>query len=132
MSFQSKSISEIRSLDGTVFAFKIDGHIDDDESEALAEYMNDAFDKHDSVCMLMDLTAYDGSDWDSLFDWEVIKSRVRSLGKVEKYAVIGASKNASKMIELFDRVLPVEAKSFDAADADKAWQLVGAKPYVAA
>ncbi|MEQ8657456.1 MAG: STAS/SEC14 domain-containing protein [Hyphomicrobiales bacterium] len=126
--FSHGAITQIPTNSPTVYAFKVTGHIDDDASEAMAKLMNDVFDRTESVNMLLDLTDFSGSDWDSMLDGDVIESRFRALSHVARYAVIGAPDNAAKMIGLMDKIIPVEAKAFDAAEADKAWQFVGATP----
>lgn len=124
--FHHGAVAQIETKSPKLYAFRIAGHIDDDTSEALAEFMNAAFDRHDEkVDMLMDLSGFTGSDWDSLFDGDVLKSRFRALKEVDKYAVIGAPEKAQKMIGWMDKIIPVQARAFDAADADEAWSWVG-------
>jgi alkanesulfonate monooxygenase SsuD/methylene tetrahydromethanopterin reductase-like flavin-dependent oxidoreductase (luciferase family) len=129
--FNHGPIQQIPTNSETVFAFQIHGHIDDDASEALAKFMNDAFDKHPKVNMLLDMAKFTGSDWDSMFDGDVIKSRFRSLQHVDRYAVVGAPDRAAKMIALMDKVIPVDARAFDEHESAKAWGFVGAKPIAA-
>ncbi|MEH6829995.1 MAG: STAS/SEC14 domain-containing protein [Sulfitobacter sp.] len=124
-------ITEIESDAPNVHAFRVSGHIDDDASEALAKHMNGVFDGSDKVNMLLDLTCFTGSDWDSWFDGDVITSRFRALSHVKRYAVIGAPEKAAKMINLIDKVIPVEAKAFDASNAVDTWEFVGARPIAA-
>jgi len=124
--FSHGAIQEIATDGADIYAFKVTGHIDDDASEAMAEFMNDVFDRKEDVNMLLDLTGFTGSDWDSMLDGDVIESRFRALRHVKKYAVIGAPDRAAKMIGLMDKVIPVEAKAFDASDVAAAWAFVGA------
>ncbi len=123
--FSFGPISQIPTTFDNVYAFKLSGHLDDDAAEALAKYMNDAFDHHDKLNMLMDLTDFSGSDWDSMLDGDVIRSRLRSLTKVEKYAVVGASDRAEKMIGIMDKIIPVDAKAFEPKEMQSAWHFVG-------
>ncbi|MEL6644821.1 MAG: STAS/SEC14 domain-containing protein [Pseudomonadota bacterium] len=130
--FTHGPITQIETDKPTVYAFRITGHIDDDASEALAEYMNAVFDKHDEkIDMLLDLTAFTGSDWDSMLDGDVIASRFRALSEVRRDAVIGAPDRAAKMIGFMDKIIPVEAKAFDTEDSREAWDFVGASPQMA-
>ncbi|WP_187432333.1 hypothetical protein ROLI_047490 (plasmid) [Roseobacter fucihabitans] len=129
--FNQGPIQQIPTDNETVFAFQIHGHIDDDASEALAKFMNDVFDKHPKVSMLLEMTKFTGSDWDSMLDGDVIKSRFRSLQHVARYAVVGAPDRAAKMIGLMDKVIPVEARAFDTHEITQAWDFVGAQPIVA-
>ena len=125
--FSNGPITEIETTAAHVHAFRITGHIDDDASDALAEHMNGVFDQQDEVNMLLDLTGFTGSDWDSMLDGDVLKSRFRALSHVKKYAVVGAPERAAKMIGFMNKFIPVEAKAFDAGDIAQAWAFIGAQ-----
>jgi len=125
--FSHGPIRQIPTTSPTVYAFSFNGHIDDDDAEALAEYMNAVFDRHDKVSMLMDLSGFTGSDWDAMLDGDVIASRFRALSHVDRYAVVGAPERAATMIGLMDKIIPVQAKAFDTAEMSAAWTFVGAQ-----
>lgn len=125
--FRSASVTELKTDQPHVHAFRISGEIDDDTSEDLAKHMNAVFDAAPGkVNMLIDLTHFEGSDWTAIFDDDVVSSRVRALSSVEKYAVVGAPESAEKMIEFMNAIIPVDAKTFDATDIAAAWAFVGA------
>ena len=124
--FSHGPITQIPADRETVFAFVIAGHITDDDSEALAKYMNRAFDAHDKVDMLLDLSGMTGSDWDAAFDDDVIRSRFRALKHVRRYAVVGAPKGAATMIGIMDKIIPVDARTFDTQA--EAWDFLEARP----
>lgn len=126
--FSFGPITQIPTDNSTVYAFRVIGHIHDDASEALSDFMNTVFDTHAKVNMLLDLSQFTGSDWDSMLDGDVIKSRLRSLKHVQRYAVVGAPDRAATMIALMDKIIPVEARAFDTADIAKAWDFAGAQP----
>lgn len=131
--FRTTSITEIPTNRTDVHAFRFNGHVSADASEDLAEHMNAVFDAADGkVSMLMDLTNFEGSDWTAIFDDDVAVSRVRSISSVEKYAVIGAPEKASRMIEFMDKLIPVDARAFEAHEVDAAWSFVGAQETSAA
>ena len=123
-----QSIKQIRTEAADVYAFDISGHVSADDAEAMAQYMNDVFDKSDKVSMLMRLNDYTGSDATAMFDDDVIASRWRSLAKVDRYVVVGAPAFAEKMIAVMDKIIPVDAKTFDADDEVSAWAYVGTTP----
>ncbi|MFP7674004.1 STAS/SEC14 domain-containing protein [Marivita sp. S0852] len=127
--FKHGSISKIETTAPNLHAFRITGHVDDDDLEAMAEYMNKVFDTtEDKVDMLIDMGGMTGRDMDAMFDGDVMKAHMRSWSKVRRYAVIAAPDRAGKMIEWSDKVIPVEARAFDASEADNAWAFVGARP----
>lgn len=124
--FSSGPITQFQTTSPDLYAFAITGHVDDDAAEDLAKYMNAAFDAHDGkVNMLLDLSAFTGSDWDSFLDGDVITSRFRALKHVDKYAVIGAPEGAARMISIMDKVIPVQARAFAVEESDAAWAWVG-------
>jgi hypothetical protein len=125
--FSHGPISQIETDNPDVYAFKITGHIDDDASEAMAKFMNSVFDSKEKVNMLLDMTAFTGSDWDSMLDGDVIESRFRSLKHVKKYAVVGAPDKAASMISFMDKLILVDARAFDADEESAAWAFVGAR-----
>ena len=125
--FTHGPVTQIPTTDPKVYAFRITGHVDEDTSEALAKFMNTTFDEHEGkVDMLLDMTFFTGSDWDSFLDSDVIASRFRSLKHVHRYAVVGAPAGAARMISMMDKVIPVEARAFE--DLEAAWAFVGAEP----
>ncbi len=124
--FVTPSVRETPNDADNVFAFHIIGEVSRDDMSAMAEYMNEQFDRHDKVSMLLIFDRYEGSETGASFDWSVLKSQVRSLGKVEKYAVVDAPDRAAKTIETMDSIIPVDARAFE--HADDAWAFVGARP----
>ena len=110
-----------------VFAFHIMGEVTAEDMAAMARYMNEQFDRHDKVSMIMIFDIAKGAERGASFDWEVIKSRVRSLTKVEKYAVVDAPENAERMISAMNKFIPTEARAFDTEE--EAWEFVQARPF---
>ncbi|MBJ3762202.1 STAS/SEC14 domain-containing protein [Maribius pontilimi] len=125
--FIRPTIREAPTTERDVFAFHIIGEVTADDMSAMADYMNTQFDKHDTVSMLLMFDIYDGAERGASFDWETLKSRVRALGKVRRYAVVGGSDAAKQAVEWSGKMLPVDARSFDAANEDAAWAFLGAQ-----
>ena len=124
--FTTATIREAPNNTEGIYAFHIIGKVTSDDMSAMAAYMNEQFDRHDKVSMIMIFDIADGAESGASFDWEVIKSRVRSLRKVDKYAVVDAPERAERMIAAMDKFIPVDARTFDTEDA--AWDFVCAKP----
>ena len=124
----SPTIRRIPSTNEGVYAFEIDGRVTSEEMEGIARTMNDAFDTHESVDMLMIFKRYDGSEVGAGFDWESVKSRFRSLTKVRRYVVVGAPEGAADMIEVMGKLIPVHAMTFESSEIDAAWAAVDARP----
>ncbi|MEM1149165.1 MAG: STAS/SEC14 domain-containing protein [Pseudomonadota bacterium] len=125
--FSHGSITQIPTTKDDVYAFAIAGHVEDDDTEEMAKFMNQAFDKPGKVSMLLDLSGMTGSDLDAMFDGHVLRAQFRAWKEVDKYAVIGAPDRAAKIIDWMDNLIPVDARAFEAKDAQMAWSFVGAE-----
>ena len=122
----SRSVSRINVDKPSVFAFEITGKISAEEMELMAKTMNSAFDAHqDKIDMMLVFVDYDGSESGAVLDDDVITSRFRALTNVDKYVVVGAPDSAKSMLNLFGKLLPVEAHAFELSEIDQAWHLLG-------
>jgi hypothetical protein len=111
-----------------VYAFRITGEIEPEDLRHMAETMNLAFDTHASISMLLIFDPYDGAQAGAGLDMETLTSQFRSITKVDKYAVVGAPSFASTMINVMDKIMPVDARTFTADEEALAWQFVGTQP----
>lgn len=124
----TNTIVQIPVDNPVVFAFRIRGEVGRDDMKAMAATMNHAFDVHDAVSMLLIFEQFNGTDTGAGLDLETLKSQFRSFTNVEKYAVVGAPSAAETMINLMDKVIPIDAETFDVSDEAAAWRFVGANP----
>ena len=112
-----------------LYAFEIAGEVTSADQEAMADTMNAAFDAHeDKVDMLLVFRDYEGAETGSMLDLDVLKSRLRSIAKVNRYVVVGAPGAANAMIETMGKLMPVESRTFPLAELGAAWALLGARP----
>jgi len=125
---ETAHITQLQVDEPSVFAFVIHGEVSQDDMKRMAATMNAAFDTHDSVSMLLIFAPYEGSETGAGLNVETLKSQFRSLRHVEKYAVVGAPRAAAALINTMGSLIPVEARTFDAADEQEAWRFVGASP----
>ncbi len=119
------TVIEVANNRANLFSFRITGEVTHDDMTAMAEYVNDIFDDHDEVDLLMIFDRYDGAAAGAGLSWESIKSRFRSLMKVNRYVVVGAPDSAEALIEAMSTVIPVKAKTFDEELA--AWRYLDAE-----
>ena len=125
---KSESINQIPVDNPLVYAFRINGEINAEDLKAMGATMNDAFDAHPSVSMLLIFEQFEGLDAGAGFDMETLKSQLRSLAKVDKYAVVGAPSIAATMINVMDKVIPTDTRTFERTKEASAWAFVGASP----
>lgn len=121
-------IEQVANSDPSVYAFRIEGGATADEMAAMADVMNAAFDRDEKVNMLLVLHDFGATDATSGLAVRSLYAQMRSLAHVERYAVVGAPAVAAAMIETFEKVLPIEARTFDPEEEAAAWTFVGARP----
>ena len=124
------SITQIATSRDTLFAFRIIAEVTREDMTEMAEYMNHVFDTHpEKVDMLMIFDRYEGAEMGASWSWEALKSRFKSVSNVNRYVVVGAPEGAKSLIEVMDKLIPVEAETFDEEIA--AWRSLDAEAVVA-
>jgi len=111
-----------------LLAFHITGRVEKEDMHGMANLVNAAFDRHETVDMLLIFENFAGRDTGTLFDGEAMKAQFRSLSNVGRYVVVGAPDSARRMIETMGTIIPVKAMTFDKGDEEKAWVELGARP----
>lgn len=124
----TSTIDQIPVDTPTVYAFRVRGELTAKDLKAMGATMNDAFDLHPSLSMLLVFEQFEGVEAGAGFDMETVRSQFRSLAKVDKYAVVNAPSVASALITVMDKLIPTEARTFDASEEGAAWAFVGASP----
>ena len=111
-----------------LLAFRISGRVEKDDMHRMAEMANAAFDRHETVDMLLIFENFAGQDMVALFDGEAMKAQFRSVANLGRYVVVGAPDSARAMIETLGSILPIKAMTFDKGDEEKAWVELDARP----
>lgn len=124
----TKHITQIRTDIIPVYAFRIEDGVEADEMKFLAELIDLAFERHDTIRMLVILQDFGMADALRSLSLESLSTQARSIAHVSHYAVVGAPSVAAAMIETFDKVSPVSAEAFSPDEESKAWAFVGARP----
>jgi hypothetical protein len=107
-----------------LLAFEIRKKIPKADIEWMSGLVEEAFDRHRQVDMLIVMTNYEGSTLGAMFDGNAASAQARALGHVRRYAVVGAPGWAEAMIELSGKLSPVETKTFDLSEEPAAWRWV--------
>jgi hypothetical protein len=111
-----------------LLAFRITGKVTKEDMHQMAEMANTAFDRFETVDMLLIFDDFDGQEMGAMFDMESMKAQFRSIMNVGRYVVVGAPESAQHLIEAMGAILPVKAMTFDKAEEEKAWVELEARP----
>ena len=102
------TVSRLPADDPAVYAFEIRSGTRSEDVAAMAEVMNDAFARGETVSMLLLMRGVDLGDALAGLNLASLKAQARSASHVKKYAVVGAPAAAETMIRTMAPLIPVE------------------------
>lgn len=111
-----------------VFAFAIEGHMNDADLENLYGLLDGAYEQHDEIDLLVRLTGYEGVDWSAAFSKTTLLMRTQSLHHLRRYAIIGGPIWIQASVSLMQPFSSIQIKTFDADEESSAWTWLDAKP----
>lgn len=112
-----------------VLAFEIDGMITAEEMPAVIEEIESLFADHDRVRLLNRMTHFGGIDPSIFLQQGLVSMKFAALGKVERYAIVGAPDWMNRLIETMNPVFEqMEMRAYPANREDQAWAWLGATP----
>lgn len=120
------SIFRIPTEEPSLFAFEVRGKIRKGDLRLMAETVEQGFNMFERIDILILMTRYDGIELGAAFDPEGLSAQAQSVRHVRRYAVVGAPRWVETMITIGDSLSPVDARTFDLAEAEEAWAWVRA------
>ena len=122
-----RSIHFIQTNNDRVVAYAINGSVTENDIKEAAKVLNEAFDRHDKVNILVRMKDFGGYDLYALLNDELYRMKYKALSKVEKYAVVGAKPWMRNLMELISPLFKMETRVFDESEEAAAWEWVGAQ-----
>jgi hypothetical protein len=104
-----------------LIAFEIRDRITKPDMEWMSAIADAAMTAHGTIDMLLIMSNYEGADLGAKFDGYVNTVMARSVAHIRNYVVVGGPLFVRAMINLSGSVLPVQTKTFDLSEEDKAW-----------
>jgi hypothetical protein len=117
----NSSITRIQTERPTLQAFQVSSKITKADIEWMADELKTAFAAQGEVDMLILIKQWDGIEIGAVFDAKSISAQAEANSHVRRYAVVGAPTWAKAMINLFSPLTPIEEKTFELSEVDKAW-----------
>ena len=115
------SITRIQTGSPKLQAFRVNRKVSKIDIEWMAGELKSAFVTQGKVDMLILIEHWDGIEIGAVFDAKSMSAQAEANRHVGKYAVVGAPVWAAAMINLFSPLTPIEEKTFELNDVDKAW-----------
>jgi hypothetical protein len=120
-------MNRVPTTDSSVLAFEFSGRVESEDIETMANEVDDAYDRHDSISLILLFHDWQGAEVSATFDPDVVATQFKALSNVDRYAVVGAPDAAQSMIDVMDHVIPVDAETFEADEEEAAWSFIGAR-----
>jgi hypothetical protein len=103
--------------------FEVLGRLDADDMRWMADQIDEAFDTHGRIDMLVIFRPFDGATTGAVFEPKALKVELASAAHVRRYGVVGAPAWADAMIALGGLITPIDARTFnqDEVAQARAW-----------
>ncbi len=121
------SIHFLQTTNPNVFAYEINGRVRSKDVKAVVNQFKPYLEKEGKVNVLAKLSAFNGFDLFAMIEDDLVRTKFKSLSKVDKYAVIGPKPWMRNLLELFYPLTSVKLRVFDKDEEAAAWEWVGAQ-----
>ncbi|MBN9044727.1 MAG: STAS/SEC14 domain-containing protein [Rhizobiales bacterium] len=111
-----------------VFAFEIEGHLDDSALENLYGLLDAAYETQEEIDLLIRLAGYEGMDWGAAFSESMLSMRAKSLRHLRRYAIVGGPLWIQASITLVQPFISIEMRAFETEAEEEAWKWLDAQP----
>lgn len=110
-----------------LMVFEVAGRITQEDAEGLFARFDGALEGRDKINLMVVIKDYEGFDLTLLGDRDVMSSKFGAMGKVGRYAIVGAPGWMRTAVQGMAPFLPLEMRSFDADEerAARAWASAG-------
>ncbi|MGJ8544021.1 MAG: STAS/SEC14 domain-containing protein [Sulfitobacter sp.] len=117
---EQQAVIEIPTSRADLYTFRVTDRLSAEAAGALAGRLNELFDGHEQIDLMIIFDRFEGMDWDAGFNWEAWRADLRSGRNVGRYVIVGAGPLLEEITEAAGRILPLEVESFD--DEIPAWR----------
>jgi len=119
-----EAVRPLETGDPGVHAWEIDGRITRADVARVSAPLAAAFERGETVNLLVRIKDYDGFDAAILTERALIALKLAALRHVDRYAIVGAKAWMERMASLMDPLIAPELRAFDPGDEDEAWSWV--------
>ncbi|SMX38603.1 STAS/SEC14 domain-containing protein [Maliponia aquimaris] len=103
-----------------LMVFEIVGKMQKDDADRVFAAFDSAVARHGKINLMVRVKNYEGFDLGLLGDRETMTSKFGAIGKVGRYAVVGAPGWMRAVVQGMAPLLPIEMRAFEASEDDQA------------
>ncbi len=115
------ALSRIETKRDDVYAFALDGHLSQAESDEMYRTLEEAYQKHDQINLLIRIGRFDGFEWRTLFSESTVIGKLHAIRHLRRYAVVGGPSWFATATRFFNPLFRVEVRHFDYDAEAEAW-----------
>ncbi len=121
-----RAIRFIQTTNENVFAYEVDGRVIDADVKETAAELHGLFERKEKANVIALIRDFGGFELSALLRDDLVRVKIQSLSKVERYAVVGAPTWMRNLLELLDPALKMKIRVFEPEQEQDAWDWVGA------
>ncbi|MCW5956945.1 MAG: STAS/SEC14 domain-containing protein [Pyrinomonadaceae bacterium] len=121
------SVHFLQTTNENVFAYEVNGKLREKDVKAAVAAMKPYLEREGKFNVLAHLEDFGGFDLLAALDDDLVKTKYKSIAKVDKYAIIGAKAWMRNFLELVSGLFSAEIRFFDPEEEHAAWEWVGAE-----
>ncbi|MCY6379987.1 STAS/SEC14 domain-containing protein [Hoeflea prorocentri] len=118
------ALTQIETERDDVYAFEIDGHVSQEEMDGAYKILENAYEKHGKINLLVRLGRYDGFDWSALFSEKTYVGKYQAIRHMRRYALVGGPTWAANAIGFFGPLFRMDVRHFELDDETEAWKWI--------
>ena len=107
-----------------VYAFGIDGHLSAEEVDEMYQTLEEAYDRHGTINLLIRIGRFDGFDWGALFSGTTFVSKLHAIKHLRRYALGRRTEWFATASRFFNPLFRLEVRHFEFDDEASAWRWI--------
>lgn len=122
------AIRQIQASRDDLCALDIAGRVTSADVENAYGLVEGEFARHETIDLLVRISDYEGFDWASAFNLDILRRKVRAIGRIRHYALIGGPAWLKMLTTLSAPFSSMEIRHFGPDDEAAAWKWLKARP----
>lgn len=122
------AIRQIETSRADLCALEIVGRLTTADVENAYGLVEAEFASHDRIDLIVLISGYEGFDWASAFNLDILRRKMRAIGHISRYALIGGPIWLRLLTKLSSPFLSMEIRCYRASEAVEAWKWLKARP----
>lgn len=116
----SPGLRVIEDGSDALLVFELDGKMTEDSVHEVFAAFDRAVEQHGKINLMLRIKDYEGFDLGLLGDRDTMMSKFGAVGKVGRYAIVGAPGWMRAIVKTMGPLMPIDMRSFDASEEAEA------------